>query len=152
MIDMLLHNGDLVADKYGDIVLCSSEDNDVIQSANNNILLRFGNNKFHTDLGNKIYGKRIKANDNGIEVVKEECIDAILNGDSRIREVKQIIVTLLEDAMCAIDYVLIYAKSIDNNDEYNEDEDYDEEDDDYEELVEVDGRILIDAFNMEGGA
>ena len=133
MIDLLLQDGDLVADKYGDIMLCTDENSDIIQMANKNLLLRFKGNKFHENLGNKIYGRRIKANQNGIEVVRSECINAIINSDPRIREVKQINVTLAEDANCMVDYVLTYIKS------------------DTSELVEVDGRTHIDAFNMKGG-
>ena len=138
MIDMLLYDGDLIADKNGDILLCASESDDVIQTANNNILLRFGDNKFHNNLGNKIYNRRIKANQSGLETVQAECINAVATGDSRIREIKQMVVTLGENASCIVDYVLVYAKTNDINI-------YDEE------LIEVDGRAFVNAFNMEGG-
>lgn len=161
MVDMLLYNGDLVADKYGDITLCTDESNDVVQTANNNILLRIGGNKFHEELGNNIYGMRIKANKNGIETVQDECAEAIMNGDPRIREVKQVIVTLLDDARCLVDYVIIYAKTVEEEEEDDYDEEYDDEedavddleavDDEEEELIEVDGRVYVNAFNMEGG-
>lgn len=162
MVDILLRDGDLVADRYGDISLCANESDDIIQTANNNIILRFGGNKFHTELGNKIYNRRIKSNQSGIEAVREECVDAIISGDPRIREVKQVVVTLLEDANCMVDYVVVYAKTkeeiVSNEDE--EDEDIDGEDivdtievveEEEEELIEVDGRAYVDAFNMEGG-
>ena len=155
MIDMLLYNGDLVADKYGDISLCTDESNDVMQTANNNILLRFGGNKFHSELGNKIYNRRIKANQSGIETVQAECIEAIINGDPRVREVKQVIVTLLEGANCMVDYILVYAKT---KEEVASDEDAETDvdtievvEEEEEELIEVDGRTYINAFNMEGG-
>lgn len=133
MSDLLFQNGDIIVDKYGDISLCPSEDIDILQMANNNIMLRFGNNKFHNNLGNKIYNKRIKANANGIETVKSECINAIINSDPRIRKVEQINVTLADDANCIVDYVLVYINS------------------DTKKLTKVDGRVYIDAFNMEGG-
>lgn len=165
MVDVLLRDGDLVADRYGDISLCANESDDVIQTANNNIMLRFGSNKFHTDLGNKVYSRRIKANQSGIEIVQAECTDAIINGDPRIREVKQVIVTLLENASCMVDYIVVYAKTKEEviSDEDDEDEDIDSDEDedivdtievveeDEEELIEVDGRTYVDAFNMEGG-
>lgn len=154
MLDILLRDGDLVADKYGDITMCGNESDDVIQTANDNIMLRFRGNKFHQDLGNKVYNRRIKANQNGIEMVQAECTDAILNGDPRIREVKKVNVTLLEDATCMVDYVLVYAKTKEETPLEDTDTDVDsidvvEEED--EELVEVDGRTYISAFNMEGG-
>lgn len=128
MLDILLRNGDLVASKYGDIVSCMDEDEDVIQTANNNILLRYGNNKFHLELGNKIYGRRVKSNQGGIEVVQAECISAILN-DSRIKEITQVNVTLLENATCMVDYILVYTRTNDGI------------------LAQVDGRTHINAFN-----
>ena len=154
MVDMLLYNGDLVTDKYGDILLCTDESNDVIQTANNNILLRFGGNKFHKELGNRIYNRRIKASQNGIEIVQAECMEAIINGDTRVREVKRVIVTLLENASCMVDYILVYAKTkeviSDRDTETNVDtiEVINEEE---EELIEIDGRTYINVFNMEGG-
>ena len=134
MIDLQLQNGDLVADKYGDIVLCIDEDNDIIQTVNKNILLRFGSNKFHEHLGNKVYNRRVKANQNGIEIIRSECTNAIINSDPRIKKVKQINATLAEDASCMIDYVLTYTKASSNG-----------------EIVEVDGRAYVNAFNMKGG-
>lgn len=132
MSDLLFQDGDLVADKYGDIVLCADENSDIIQMVNNNILLRFKGNKFHEDLGNKIYSRRIKANQNGIDVVRTECINAIMNSDARIKKVKQVNVTLGENASCIVDYVLIYAES------------------NTSKLVEIDGRAYVDAFNIGG--
>lgn len=155
MLDILLRDGDLVTGKYGDISLCEDESEDVIQTASNNILLRYGDNKFHEELGNKVYNRRKKANQSGIDIIQAECIDAIYN-DSRIREIKQINVTLLDDANCSVDYILIYAKTIEEaqvDDVSDEDvvdilETYDEP---AEVLVEVNGRTYINAFNVKGG-
>ena len=133
MNDLLIQNGDLVADRYGDITLCTDENNDIIQMVNKNIVLRFGGNKFHKHLGNKVYSKRIKANQNGMEIVRAECINAILNSDSRIKKVKQINIALGDDANCIVEYVLTYATSRGG------------------ELRNVDGRAYINAFNMKGG-
>ena len=132
MNDLLIQNGDLVADRYGDITLCTDENNDIIQMVNKNIVLRFGGNKFHKHLGNKVYSKRIKANQNGMEIVRAECINAILNSDSRIKKVKQINIALGDDANCIVEYVLTYATSNGG------------------ELINVDGRAYINAFNMKG--
>lgn len=147
MLDILLRDGDLVASKYGDISPCEDESEDVVQTANNNILLRYGDNKFHRELGNKAYSNRKKANQSGIEMIQSECINAIHN-DDRIREIKQISVTLLDDASCSIDYTLIYAKTVED-DIQDEDidmlETYEEPD---EVLIEVNGRTYISAFNI----
>lgn len=132
MIDILLQDGDLVADKYEDIMLCQDEDNDIIQTVNNNIILKLKGNKFHENLGNNIYSRRIKANQNGLEMVKSECINAIMNSDPRIKEIKQIDVELSDNASCSVNYILLYT---------NENG----------ELSQVDGRSYIDAFNMKGG-
>lgn len=45
MIDLLYNNGDLVVNEYGDLAMCSNEDTDIIQTANNNIMTRYGSNK-----------------------------------------------------------------------------------------------------------
>lgn len=152
MLDILLRDGDLVADKYGDILSCEDENEDVVQTANNNILLRFGGNKFHKELGNKAYDRRKKFNKSGIEMIQEECINAILN-DGRIREIKHINVALVDKGECSVEYVLIYAKTIesivaDDNNDVDTLRTYDEPD---EVLVEVDGRVYVNAFNIEGG-
>lgn len=136
MIDILLRNGDLVAGRYGDISLCEDESEDIVQTANDNILLRYGDNKFHKELGNKIYARRKKANQSGIEMIRAECINAIRH-DHRVKEIKRINVTLLEDANCSVDYILIYAKTNTESD--------------IETLVEVNGKTYISAFNIEGG-
>lgn len=157
MIDILLRDGDLVASKYDDISLCADEDNDIIQAANNNILLRFRGHKFHSELGNKAYNRRIKANQNGIEMVRTECTKAIMNSDPRIREVRQVTVTLMEDASCLVNYILVYAKTKEiistNNTNIGGDivDTIKPTKTEEEELVEVDGRAYINVFNMEGG-
>lgn len=132
MIDLLMQDGDLVIDKYGDIMLCTDEDSDMIQTVSKNILLRLNGNKFHENLGNNAYNRRIKANTNGLDIIRSECIDAIINSDPRVREIKQINVELGENASCVVNYIITY---INEN----------------EELIQVDGRTHIDVFNMKGG-
>lgn len=143
MIDILLRDGDLVADRYGDILLCHDESEDIIQTANNNILLRYKGNKFHNELGNRVYNNRIKSNEGGIAIIQSECINAIMN-DPRVRDVSSIDVTILEDAMCKIDYVLTYAKTIEIPVEDNEDEDMDTTDTNPDVDVDVDTDINLD--------
>jgi hypothetical protein len=150
MLDILLRDGDLVAGKYGDISLCEDENEDVVQTANNNILLRYGNNKFHKELGNKVYNLRKKSNQSGIEMIQAECINAI-HSDNRIREIKRVDVTLLGKASCSVDYTLVYAKTTDRQTNTNENNMMDTYDEPDEILVEVSGRSYINAFNIGGG-
>lgn len=126
MSDLLLKNGDIVISNNGDISLCEDEFHDITQIANNNIMTRFGDHMYHQELGNKIYNQRIKANLNGMEIVKSECIDAILNGDERVSDVKEMNVTFNNDASCDVDYILILSS----------------------DGSEVDGKTSINVFNM----
>lgn len=130
MLDLLYNSGDLKADEYGDLVLCGDESADIIQTANNNILLRFGHNKYHPELGNGIYTQRIKANEGGLNEVADECTRAVLNGDSRVKEVLQMNVTMGENASCIVDYKL-------QVDGYEGDE------------YSIDGRVQVNPFNTE---
>lgn len=130
MLDLLYNSGDLKADEYGDLVLCGDESADIIQTANNNILLRFGHNKYHSELGNGIYTQRIKANEGGLNEVADECTRAVLNGDSRVKEVLQMNVTMGENASCIVDYRLQVNGY--EGDEYS-----------------IDGRVQVNPFNTE---
>ena len=106
MIDLLLRNGDLALDGYGDISLCGGENDDIIQTANNNIMLRFADNMYHRSLGNKVFTSRIKLNSSGMETVAHESSVAILDGDSRVSDIKSITATVSGKNECTIDYVL----------------------------------------------
>lgn len=130
MLDLLYNNGDLKADEYGDLVLCSDESADIIQTANNNILLRYGHNIYHENLGNKIFTERIKANESGLNEVADECKRAIMEGDSRVVEVTVMNVTMGENATCIVDYKLLVNGY--------EGSDY-----------SIDGRVQVNPFNTE---
>lgn len=130
MLDLLYNNGDLKADEYGDLVLCSDESADIIQTANNNILLRYGHNIYHENLGNKIFTERIKANESGLNEVADECKRAIIEGDSRVVEVTAMNVTMGENATCIVDYKLLVNGY--------EGSDY-----------SIDGRVQVNPFNIE---
>ena len=129
MQDLLFQDGDIVANEFGDIVICQDEYADIVQTANNNIMLKYGNNIYHQELGNKIFSNRVKANSTGLEDIRTECKSAILNGDIRVSDIKSMNATILDDAKCMIDYRLILA----------------------EDGSEVDGKTAINIFNMEGG-
>lgn len=130
MLDLLYNNGDLKADEYGDLVLCSDESADIIQTANNNILLRYGHNVYHENLGNRIFTERIKANEGGLNEVADECKRAIIEGDSRVVEVTAMNVTMGENATCIVDYKLLVNGY--------EGSDY-----------SIDGRVQVNPFNTE---
>lgn len=130
MLDLLYNNGDLKADEYGDLVLCSDESADIIQTANNNILLRYGHNVYHENLGNRIFTERIKANEGGLNEVADECKRAIIEGDSRVIEVTVMNVTMGENATCIVDYKLLVNGY--------EGSDY-----------SIDGRVQVNPFNTE---
>lgn len=130
MLDLLYNNGDLKADEYGDLVLCSDESADIIQTANNNILLRYGHNVYHDNLGNRIFTERIKANEGGFNEVADECKRAIIEGDSRVVEVTTMNVTMGENATCIVDYKLLVNGY--------EGSDY-----------SIDGRVQVNPFNTE---
>ena len=130
MLDLLYNNGDLKADEYGDLVLCSDESADIIQTANNNILLRYGHNIYHENLGNKIFTERIKANEGGLDEVADECKRAIIEGDNRVVEVTAMNVTMGENATCIVDYKLLVNGY--------EGSDY-----------SIDGRVQVNPFNTE---
>ena len=130
MLDLLYNNGDLKADEYGDLVLCSDESADIIQTANNNILLRYGHNIYHENLGNRIFTERIKANEGGLNEVADECKRAIIEGDSRVVEVTTMNVTMGENATCIVAYKLLVNGY--------EGSDY-----------SIDGRVQVNPFNTE---
>lgn len=174
MIDIGYNAGDIAVNQYGDIALCSSEDEDVIQMANNHIRLRLGGNKYHTEIGNAVYGNRIKWNDNGREIVAQECSIAIMQ-DPRINDIVQINVEYGNNHEAIVDYTVNYTPmdldEYDDEEEYfsddenpdtesdtnfdedlDTDEDFDDEDfdeDEEDETIErtVSSRIAIDAFN-----
>lgn len=105
--------------------------------ANNSINLIYGDNIYHTDIGNAIYGQRIKANGTGLATVEFECKQAILRGDDRVSDVDSITAILGENGSCIVSYVLILTdgSKIDGstavrifNTDISTDEDHNEED------------------------
>lgn len=80
MADILLKNGDISATPYGDIAVVTSYD-EITQSAIDNILTIYGENQYHTDIGNMAYKRRLKISNSGLDIVKQDCINAILMDD-----------------------------------------------------------------------
>lgn len=134
-MDLLLHNGDLMSDKYGDIAICKDEYEDVIQTANNNILLRFGSHRYHPDLGNKVFTRRIKKNQSGLDDIAFESKNAILN-DSRVISVEKVNVSTIQDSTtCVVSYILMF-ETYENGEKVQR---------------RIDGRVDVNVFNMESG-
>ncbi len=100
--DIQMITGDIVLSDSGDLNIVS-EDRNIIQSCNHMIFLRFGENEFHPDLGNRAHGKRMKLNVSGMEEIKNDCMNAMLL-NHRIKDVVEINVVPMGDHDCRIDY------------------------------------------------
>lgn len=113
MIDIMMNgNGDIVTTESGDIALVVDNSDDIIQSANNNILTRLGENIHHPNLGNDVYNKRIKYTDSGLRMIESYCTSAILQ-DSRIKNVENILAIRGDtNTDCIIQYSV---RTIDDN-------------------------------------
>lgn len=85
MADIFLTNGDVATTIYGDIAVVESYD-EITQSAVNNVLTIYGENQYHTDIGNMAYKRRLKFANSSIDTIKKDCIDAIMM-DDRVSEV-----------------------------------------------------------------
>lgn len=85
MADIFLTNGDVATTIYGDIAVVESYD-EITQSAVNNVLTIYGENQYHTDIGNMAYKRRLKLANSSIDTIKKDCIDAIMM-DDRVSEV-----------------------------------------------------------------
>ena len=85
MADIFLTNGDVATTIYGDIAVIESYD-EITQSAVNNVLTVYGENQYHTNIGNMAYKRRLKLANSSIDTIKKDCIDAIMI-DDRVSEV-----------------------------------------------------------------
>lgn len=95
MADIFLSNGDIPTTIYGDVAVVESYD-EITQSAINNILTVYGENEYHTELGNMVYKRRLKFSSSSIETIKKDCINAIMI-DERIDSVLSIKVSYDDD-------------------------------------------------------
>ena len=86
MADIYLNSdGDIEATNFGDIAVVTSYD-EITQTAVNNIKLIYGEDQFHTDIGNMAYNRRLKISESSLEVIKNDCISAVLK-DTRVDKV-----------------------------------------------------------------
>lgn len=106
MIDVMMNSRDLVATEFGDIALVQSNNNDILQSVNNNLLTVKGENIFHPDVGNDVFNRRLKLSDTHIEIIKNDCKNAILF-DNRVSDVKSIIIDDIGSGIYDVTYVIV---------------------------------------------
>lgn len=90
MADIALTNGDIVVSSFGDL-LTINDDDDIIQTAINNILTIKGTNEFHPELGNDAHTSRYKISERGLNELANRCKDAILQ-DIRVTSVIEVVV------------------------------------------------------------
>jgi len=96
--------GNDISLKNGDINIIY-DDNEIIQSVIHNIWTVYGENPFHTNMGNKVYSRRIKVSNSYISIIADDCKNTILQ-DNRISKVISLTVTPLSDNMCEIAFVI----------------------------------------------
>lgn len=104
MADILLVS-DIEISDTGDIKLVYNND-DILQSAINNIKLEYGELQLHSDIGNKMYSNRIKISESGLTDIETYCERAILL-DTRIDRVNNIEAIRIDNNTCRIDFSLL---------------------------------------------
>jgi hypothetical protein len=106
MQDIAMIDGDLVVTDLGDLAITASDNDDVIQMANNNIMTRLGENIHHPEVGNDVYNKRLKITSSGLAEVESDSKNAILN-DTRVSDVYNILAYAGDNyGECIIEYAL----------------------------------------------
>lgn len=83
MIDILMNDNDIVFSN-GDVQLVA-DDGCILQSAIDNITIKYGEMMRHDNRGNMIYGRRMKLTDISLPQVEQDCISAILY-DTRVAD------------------------------------------------------------------
>lgn len=107
MADIALVNGDIITSSFGDI-LTIDDDEDIIQTAINNILTIKGDNIMHPELGNNAHNNRYKMSTRSFNEIAERCKEAILQ-DIRVASVLEVLVVndkFISNA-CNVSFVLI---------------------------------------------
>ena len=109
MADIAFVNRDIMASIFGDILIVNDDD-DIVQTAINNILTVYGSNKYHPTIGNIIYNERHKMSDTGLTEIANKCKLAILQ-DPRVVNVVEITATNRSTAenygLCDITFILL---------------------------------------------
>lgn len=107
MIDIAMINGDLVVGELGDIAVVATDDDDIIQMANNNISTRLGENIFHPEIGNDALNKRLKITPSDLLEVESDSKSAILY-DTRVSDVTSIRASSgINYGECIVEYTVL---------------------------------------------
>lgn len=108
MIDTAMENGDLIVSDYGDLLLHLSDDDNIIQMANNAVYTIRGENIFHSEYGNDAHNKRLKLSRSGFDIIEACAKEAILHGVPEVSEVVSINANKgIGYGECIINYVLL---------------------------------------------
>lgn len=105
-MDIQLTNGDFVKSLYGDIAVVS--DDDILQTAINNIMTIYGEMEQHPELGNTAFVTRMKLSEMNMKTISDACSVAVLQ-DSRINKVTSMIAVKSTKiyGQCDINFTLI---------------------------------------------
>lgn len=104
---MALVDGDIITSSFGDI-LTIDDNEDIIQTAVNNILTVKGDNILHPEIGNDAHNNRYKMSTRSFNEIAERCKEAILQ-DVRVDSVLEVLVVkdkYISNA-CNVSFVLV---------------------------------------------
>jgi phage baseplate assembly protein W len=113
MLDIVMTTGgDMVVTEFGDIATVLSDDDDIIQMANNNILTKLGENIHHPEIGNDVYSMRLKITPSGLAEAEFSSKSAILY-DTRVSDVTYINASQGNNyGECIITYTLVTVDNV----------------------------------------
>jgi len=103
-IKLTTDNDILITDR-GDIGLVYDNEN-LIQTAVNNMSTRYGELENDPTRGNKLYNSRVKFTDSGMRDVEVQCSDAILQ-DQRVSDILQISATYKDQFECYVSFTIV---------------------------------------------
>lgn len=106
-MDVMLTGSDLVRSLFGDLAIVSDDD-DIIQTAINNIKTKYGEMELHPEFGNTAFTTRMKLSDTNMVSVENSCRIAILQ-DVRVSKVSRIKAIKSTDiyGQCDINFTLV---------------------------------------------
>lgn len=113
MIDVAMKNGDLIVSDYGDLLLHLSDDDNVIQMANNAIHAIKGESIFHPQNGNDAWNRRLKLSQSGFDTINACVKESILHCVPDVSDVVSVVSTRGEtdngdyNGECVVSYILL---------------------------------------------
>jgi hypothetical protein len=102
--DISLVSDDVGVSPTGDVQLIGG-DNNLLQTAFNNMKIRYGESEYHPTRGNMIFSRRLKMTEADMAQVEQDCKNAILF-DSRVADVPYIKVTQADNYGCYVQFKL----------------------------------------------